>query len=1149
MSSVQQHEEIPHINTTDCKQHQEALSNDGGVIDGERVVQQGQGQGDSFNNIKVPENNEDKAVECEQDGQGQQEHNDNHNQEERHFFSDERQQQHQALIEESVATVDTPLEDPTEEISVIGDSAGVAAAEKTLAAPSTEAPGDIVYNHTVEATGNNSEQFNIAAATTLTCEINQQESQYKDTDLTMSKTTKKARKGSKNAGSKKGSKRTDRPQSFWYHLCQIYEQGCRSNSSNSNSSNNSNGNVLYKSQVDFLRSPDSGPEVGEQQRMHFSRAYKKYQNGTLGNCEETRSRKRKYEPLEQRVIQYWTEQQQLMAAAASQVHQHSEYHAATVTHADQQQQQQQQQIQQGQQQQQQQDRSVMVGGVHAHDNDHYHDHHHHQQQQQQQNGNHLVYEPIQAPLGDFGFQYTNRNNQNHHHKETAPGESDIDTKRRGKGGGSGMTAKSPLAWRILQEKAREWAKEMGLDDGFQASAGWIDNVLKRHQRDTEARQNRVSPDATVAQRRNGFNFEGRRGCLVRDIQRTDQHALLGSDQKNLRVGDRVTVLGVSQQTGDLVITKVAEKFDAFSPSSLSIAKISAAVAEKTKFRLLQKNGHTETDHILEEGEEKKGDDDNHYANDEVYMTVERRRQGSTQSFSIHDARKVVKYATQGEDSCTMQELLRPGLNQDSFGRATSSFPKVADAFMTAASRVLRPIWEEQGQSTLATSSVNLSYCDTSCAEKINIHALRTQILPMFRRDKSERDKLLQELQNMNTRSKAQQDVLEKLQYARMAYDMAKDLFELIRDIPAKDNSVVYQVDYQPFDASLRGRLFSTNPAPMEQDAPTKSYAPRSLTLQAVPEDLRNALVGTFAHFITLETTEHQDMGVAILCSLADMAHATHLISSWLDFRQNAAGWCDFIQQVHSGISREQAQLLPQLLLLGGTYETWRQAMDEQTVVTIPESNDENWTSLQAFVLRLTTEWQALRDIILALPQYAWVQLDKAALIASHNCAPAAIPSLCLVRIMQACERDIWTLVGHVAQAHGWTIRAKLFDGLLVEARTSLAEPLPNVLSQSEAAVKGRGWDVRLGEGPCFGLFDPKETLPLLQRAHKAMEDLRLGGSNSEVSEYDVDVNSQRHDRMENDSPLKTPIVDSADGNTVIDTTQTSALGVGGHCIL
>ena len=930
----------------------------------------------------------------------------------------------------------------------VEDTAGVQVAaadtnrvEEAPPTASTAATTNITSSNDTSNPHETAEQSNIA--TVLTNNDKQQQQQQQPTTSSnhgSSSPTSNKRKGSKNAGSKKGGKRTDRPQSFWYRLCQIYDQGG------------------YKSQIDFLRSPDSGEQVGEPQRMHFSRAYKKYQNGTLGNCEETRSRKRKYEPLELRGIQYWTEQQELLKAAA--------------------QQQQQQQQQQGDYHEPQ-DPAVVTGGGHvvaAADGGH-------QQQQQQQHhphNNHLMYDPVQAAThGDFGFPAAPAAAA----AAAAPQNSHTNKRRRNKGGGSSTFKKSPLAWSILQQKAKDWAQELGLDDGFQASAGWIDNVLKRHQRDVEARQNRESLDVTLATRRTGANFGERQGLLWHDLQRADQQAYVVD--KDLRVGDRVTVLDISQQAGDLVITHL--RLPASSPSSVA----AAAVAGKDKTKPTSRTTRGEAT------EDKEDEDSN-----VIYVTVERRRHGSTQSFSIHDVRKVVKHLAQGgEDSATMQQLLRPGLLAlDSFVRATAHFPKKA-AF-PAASRVLRPIWEtkrgnnghpaEQDGSDqshkMITSSLRLSYCDTSCAEKISIHALRSHILPMFRKDQKERDKLVEELQTMSTRSKSQQDVLEKLQYAQMAHEMAKDLFELVRTIPAKDKTIVYQVDYQAFDASLRGRLFAANPAPLPKDALTKSYAPRPLTLQAMPEDLRTALVGSFAHWITTTGQQQQDMGVVILCSLADMAHASHLIPSWLDYQQHATAWCEFIQQVHGGVSREQAQLLPQILLQGGTYETWKQAMDEQTETTIPSSNDESWTSLQTFVLRLATEWRALRDVVLALPQYAWAQLDKAALLASHDCAPAVIPNICLARIMQACERDIWTLVGHVAQAQGWTIRAKLVDGLLVEA-PSMAGPLANVLSLAEAAVKSRGWGIGLVEGPCFGLFHYKEPMPLLQRAQKAMEDV------------------------------------------------------------
>ncbi|CAB9503495.1 expressed unknown protein [Seminavis robusta] len=768
------------------------------------------------------------------------------------------------------------------------------------------------------------------------------------------------RKGSKNAGTKKGSKRTEFPQSFWYRLCQIFERGA------------------YKTQTEFLRSADSGPDVSIFHRMHFSRAYKKYLNGALVNCEESRCRKRKYECLEKRVIEYWTLQQHLLDQEEKQL--------------------------QVEEQIQQQQQALFYDGTPA----------------------------TAFPTEEYPPQQTAAKRS----KTTKKG-------------------KSPLAWSNIQQLARGWAKEMGFDDGFQASAGWIDNVLKRHQRGLEALKTRASLDDTVTQRRNWADYTQRKEALQQELQRADQVALI--DAKGLRVGDRVNVLDVShrqqqQQTGggDLVITQIHKP-----PPSL----------DNNNNKLGKRTGEERSVEGF------------------TYVTVERKRHGSTQTFPIQDVRRVVK--AQEEDVVTIRQLLQPGL--DSYQTAVAHFPKMS---LTGA-RVLRPLWEdsdnEQMEATM-TTKMRLQYSDTSCAEKINVQALRSHVLPQFRRDQKNRTKFLEELRGLSQRTKAQQDVLDKLLYAQMTHDMAKDLLDLVQGIPTKSKSVVYQVDYQPLDASMRGRLFALHPAPLPPDASLKSYAPRPLTLQAMPRDLRNALVASFAHWIKCDES---DMAVGILCSLAGMAQATSLIPSWLDYRQHATAWNNFIRGVHDGISPAQAQLLPKVLLQGGTYETWKQAMEEQTEIAMPSSTDESLLSLQTFIVRLTTEWRALRDLVVTLPQYAWVQLDKAALLASHDYAPATIPNISMVRIMQACEREIWTSVSNLVQSQGWIVRAKLIDGLLVEA-PSLTDSFSSILALAEKAVKSRGWGVGLVEGECYGKFSGHNKAPLamLQEARRAMEELQ-----------------------------------------------------------
>lgn len=831
----------------------------------------------------------------------------------------------------------------------------------------------------------------------------------------------KRRKGNKNAGSKKGSKRTERPQSFWYRLCELFERGD------------------YKSQIEFLRCPDSGEDVGAAQRMHFSRAYKKFKDGTLGNVEESRCRKRKYEPLEQRVIQYWTEQQMILEQQEKQ-----QFDAMGAAGADQ---------------------PVFYDGAAF---------------QQHQD---------QYPFGAPG---------------TAPGRqlrttSPVKKSRRGKKG------KSPLAWSILQQKAREWAKEMGLDDGFQASAGWIDNVLKRHQRELEAKRNRVCLESTLMARRNWANFASRKVVLEQDIHKADQLALLQS--KGLKVGDRVTVIDVSQQPGDLVVSQIDLPQEAEAAASLD--------GDRDKRKDPQSRiGTRLSDHLQQPGQPQQPQEQEEQP---AYLTVERRRHGTVQSFEVTDVRKVVQHMVQEEDCATMRQLLQPGL--DEFQTAMAHFPQAA----AKGSRVLRPIWEDKpanidDDGLEHTSTTRLDVCGTSCAEKINMSVLRSYILPAFRRDHKARVRILEELKSLSERTKAQQEALEKLQYAQMTYDMAKDLFEVL-DIPARDKYVVYQVDYQALDASMRGRLFALNPAPLSQGWASKSYAARPLTLQSMPEDLRNALVGQFAHLITPAVP---DLAVCIFCCLADMAHATSLIPAWLDYRQHATAWCDFIQQVHDGISLEQTQLLPKVLLQGGSYDTWKQAMEEQTEMNVPSPSDEAWTSLQSFVLRLMTEWRALRDVLLTLPQFSWTQIDKTALLSSHDYAPATIPNVCMVRILQAGEREIWDMVSQSLQAQGWTIRAKLVHGLLVEAE--VPQSLAAACSIAENSIKRRGWDVGLMEAPCYGKYggtNQRGPLPLLQEARQVMEAMAsaeaeaLGTDNNPIPQ---DREQTRNATWDDDNP-------------------------------
>jgi hypothetical protein len=76
----------------------------------------------------------------------------------------------------------------------------------------------------------------------------------------------------KKVGGKKVSKRDDKPDAFWLPLCQKYEKSKTS----------------WKNQAAFLRSEESGTEVGEDHKTLFSRAVRKFRDGKLKSVNETR---------------------------------------------------------------------------------------------------------------------------------------------------------------------------------------------------------------------------------------------------------------------------------------------------------------------------------------------------------------------------------------------------------------------------------------------------------------------------------------------------------------------------------------------------------------------------------------------------------------------------------------------------------------------------------------------------------------------------------------------------------------------------------------------------------------------------------------------------------------------------------------------
>jgi len=106
----------------------------------------------------------------------------------------------------------------------------------------------------------------------------------KETARQAEKVVKKRSKG----GVKKGSKRVDRPASFWFALCAKYDAG------------------NYKSQCAFLRSKDSGDTVNSRNHQQiFQRKLKAYKEGKLSDSnDQKRNRSGTYLQVEEQLLRY-----------------------------------------------------------------------------------------------------------------------------------------------------------------------------------------------------------------------------------------------------------------------------------------------------------------------------------------------------------------------------------------------------------------------------------------------------------------------------------------------------------------------------------------------------------------------------------------------------------------------------------------------------------------------------------------------------------------------------------------------------------------------------------------------------------------------------------------------------------------------------
>ena len=143
--------------------------------------------------------------------------------------------------------------------------------------------------------------------------------------------------------------------------------------------------------------------------------------------------------------------------------------------------------------------------------------------------------------------------------------------------------------------------------------------------------------------------------------------------------------------------------------------------------------------------------------------------------------------------------------------------------------------------------------------------------------------------------------------------------------------------------------------------------------------------------------------------------------------------------------------------------------------------------MKDFVFNLYAQVRVLRDQLLRHPRFQWTAVDREKLEEDGR-KGGAVDIALLPRIVQCCENEVLGIMHREFYLDGWKVRAKIFDGLIVERGEATAD-LSAALRLVETACHRRGWDIRLIEKPLHGKQDDAiQTVVTARAAIKAAKD-------------------------------------------------------------
>jgi hypothetical protein len=363
------------------------------------------------------------------------------------------------------------------------------------------------------------------------------------------------------------------------------------------------------------------------------------------------------------------------------------------------------------------------------------------------------------------------------------------------------------------------------------------------------------------------------------------------------------------------------------------------------------------------------------------------------------------------------------------------------------SNVEKPILEHCGEI--------LAFDEYKCAEKIDVHRLK-RIVDDLKRDSTARSQMIQELSRLRESVQQQNERslwITQLQKCRDLEKAANSLYHKLKEYPADPaGCVVREVCYKQHHPP-HGRLCAVR---------AKS------SLLTTRLELRPTLVGSFAHDVDCANSD-----VRLLCSLSVQFGLEDLVPILFDYRDNRREWLDLVSRTH-GVSEAAAKRLATTVISGGPYKAWCKSFKVAEC-----TNDQ----VQKFVLDLDTQTRVLRDELLKQPRFQWVVAERETFVQQGR-EGRSVDRKIIARIVECCESEVLRILHREFHSHGWIVRAKMADGLIIERGANVTLELDASMRLAEKACQLQGWDIRLVEKPLHGKQD--DPLPAVAVARATL---------------------------------------------------------------